>query len=303
MRKKLSDDLPVSPAEKQDPALHMEMETLRAERNELINAEEAQAERERLIAQTHEAVGRIQAAGAFRKLATVAELVWLRDLKEVKIYRDLPGVGTWEKLCNYLGKDRRTTDEDLQNLATFGEDFLETSRQLSIGYREMRQLRQLQYDGESFQIADDGKTVIIEGEAILLGDDSAPLIEGALEKLLIKNKTLADRNKKLEKEFKAAVKEEIHGLETEKKSLLERVKQLEVYEPDETDREWSVKQMEAIAAAAGAFQLSVTRFVIDPRVNDDRHLQARISGHLHEAEMALHDLRLRLDEIIDMFND
>lgn len=303
MKKQLP-EVPVSAAEKQDPALHMEMETLRGEREDRIAAEKVQVVRERLIAQTHEAIGRIQAAGAFRKLATVAELVWLKELKEAKVYRDLPGVGTWETLCKYLGKDRRTTDEDLQNLAMFGEDFLETSRQLSIGYREMRQLRQLTYDGESFQVSEDGKTVIIEGESITLGDaDAAPELEAALEKILTKNKTLSERNKKLEKDFKGAVKEETNSLETEKKALLKEVQRLKAFDPEEKDREWSVEQMETIEKATIEYVNLVQKFIIDPRIQDDRQLQAQVSGHLQNAELALYDQRQRLDDIIGMFRN
>lgn len=290
-------------AEATDPALHIEMETLRAEREERLNAAEAQAERERLIAQCHEVIGRVQAADVFAKMATVSSLVWLKEMKEAKIYRDLPEIGTWDNFCKYIGKDRRTVDEDLQNLAVLGESFLETCRQLSIGYREMRQLRQLKYDGDSFQMSDDGKTVVIEGEAISLGEDAAPEIEAALEKLLEKNKNLRERNTRLEKDLKGAVKEEVAGLTAEKKALVERVKALEPFEPKADDREWAIKGMERIEEAAAALQLAIAGFLIDEHVSTDRHIQARVDAHLREAEMALHDVRTRLDDTIGMFND
>lgn len=41
-----------------------------------------------------------------------------------------------------------------------------------------RQLRQLKYDGESSDVTDDGKTVVIEGEAIALGEDAGAEIKG-----------------------------------------------------------------------------------------------------------------------------
>jgi hypothetical protein len=230
-------------------------------------------------------------------------LVQLSKVKESKVYRDLPNIGTWEKYCEYIGLTRQKVDEDLRNLATFGEQFLTTCQQFSLGYRDMRKLKQLTYDGESFSISDDGKTVVIEGESVSLSDDSAPEIEAALEKLLERNKTLRERNTRLEKDFKGALKEETTGLQSEKKALLERVKALEIFEPREDDREWSVKQMAHIEEAAASLQLAIAGFIMDPRLKDDRHLQANVNAHLHEAELALGDVRTRLDDVIDMFRD
>jgi len=301
----VSDDLDQTrdTAERQDRGLAMEMAPLVAEREERLSAEEKQVEREQMIAQSYQLAGRIQAFTFIEKVVTTATLMQLKQIKETKVYRDLPNIGTWEKYCDYLGLDRHTIDERLRQLEIFGSQFLETATSLGVGFKDLRKLRQISYDGESFTIADDGKTVIIEGESITLSEESAPELEAALEKLLEKNRTLADRNKKLEKEFKAAVKEETNGLEIEKKALLKEVDRLKAFDPEEQDREWSVEQMAEIEKAAGEFVILVQKFIIDPRFKDDRHLQARVSGHLQEAALALHDQRNRLDEIIDMFND
>ena len=295
--------LPQGKAEASDPALHIEMETLRQEREERLDAEETQADKERRIAQIHQVVGRVQANMLMSKFADVGSLVWMKEVKETKLYRDLPEVGTWDNFCKYIGLSRQKVDEDLQNLAAFGEEFLLMGRRFSLGYQDLRKLRQLKYDGESFQMSDDGKTVVIEGEAISLGEDAAPEIEAALEKLLEKNKTLRERNTKLEKDLKGAVKEEVAGLAAEKKALVERVKTLEVFEPKADDREWAIKGMARIEEAAAALQLAIAGFLIDEHVATDRHIQARVDAHLREAEMALHDVRTRLDDTIGMYND
>ncbi|HEX9080258.1 MAG TPA: hypothetical protein VF795_11765 [Desulfuromonadaceae bacterium] len=289
-------DVPVSAAEKKDPELHTEMETLRAERDDRLNAEAAQADKEKRIAEAHEIAGRIQALNFVEKVATVATLVQLRNVKESKVYRDLPNIGTWDKYCDYIGLSRRKIDEDLQNLADFGEQFLATVANFNMGYREMRQLRQLTYDGESFQVSDDGKTVVIEGEVIPLGEDAAPLVESALEKLLTKNKALADRNKKLEKEFKAAVKEETAGLESEKKALLERVRNLEQYEPTAHDETWCEEQMADIRDKGNVLANAIAGFIVDPRLEGDRAAQAAVLEQLNKAELMLTDLRARFVE-------
>lgn len=295
--------LPQGKAESSDPALHMEMETLRQDREERMNADEAQAERERMIAQCHEVIGQIKGFKVIAQFADVGNLVWLRQVKESKIYKNLPDIGTWEKFCDYIGMSRQKVDEDLMNLATFGESFLADVGKIGLGYRELRQLRQLSYDGESFSMSDDGKTVVIEGEAIALGEDAGAEIEAALEKLLEKNKTLRERNTRLEKDLKGVVKEEVAGLTAEKKALVERVKALEPFEPRADDREWAIKGMERIEEAAAALQLAIAGFLIDEHVSTDRHIQARVDAHLREAEMALHDVRTRLDDTIGMFRN
>lgn len=288
---------------RQTRAVALDVTTLQADRDQQQAEREDQKGREIRIAQVHEAIGRVQANMLMSKFADVGSLVWLKEIKETKIYRDLPQVGTWDNFCKHIGLSRQKVDEDLQNLATFGEEFLLIGRRFSLGYKDLRQLRQLKYDGESFQMSEDGKTVVIEGETISLGEDAGVEIEAALEKLLINNRTLRERNGKLEKDFKGALKEETLSLNSQLKTQTLRVKELEVYEPSETDREWSVKQMQVIEDAAGALQIAIAKFIIDPRLKEDRHLQANVSAHLQEAELALHDVRTRMDDVIDMFRD
>ncbi|WP_306534482.1 hypothetical protein [Geobacter sp.] len=89
-----------------------------------LAARQRQEERERLIAQCHEVIGRVQATQMFVKFGDVTNLMFLKQIKESKAYRDVPGIGTWEKFCEIVGVDRHTIDQQLLNIATFGEDFL-----------------------------------------------------------------------------------------------------------------------------------------------------------------------------------
>ena len=147
-----------------------------------------QEERDRLIAHTHQMIGQIKAADMFGKFANVSSLVWLQQVKESKIYRDLSGLGTWEDFCKYIGLSRQKVDLDLQNLATFGEEFLLTVSDLSVGYRDLRKLRQLTLDGE---LVIDAEAIEIGGERVLLSpehkEDLQALIEHVIDK---KNKAL-----------------------------------------------------------------------------------------------------------------
>jgi|GEM_PF-2103717 len=259
-----------------------------------------QEDREKRIAQVHQVIGRVQANMLMSKFADVGSLVWMKEVKESKLYRDLPEVGTWDNFCKSIGLSRQKVDEDLQNLAVFGEEFLLMGRRFSLGYQDLRKLRQLTHDG----------AVIIEGECLVIADESIPIdqdhadeLQAAIEKIIEDKSKLTQRVEKLEKDFSGAVKEETKGLQQEKKALLAENKRLQAFDPQEQDREWSVKQMIEIEKATDDYTALVGRFIIDPRLNDDRNLQARVSGHLQEAEMMLHDLRRQLDGIINMFND
>lgn len=103
-------------------------------------------------AQAYELVGMLKAFDFTKKVTTVGTLKILAEIKEAKQYKGLElldkdknprHVGTWSEFCEVLGYSVNKIDEDLQNLSKFGEDFLETSQRLGLGYREMRKLRQL----------------------------------------------------------------------------------------------------------------------------------------------------------------
>ena len=110
------------------------------------------------IAKAHETMGMIKAFSFVEKLATVSNLKILAELKESKKYKGLSyvnqdgkleTVSTWEQFCTACGLGKRKIDEDLTNLSTFGEEFLETSQRLGLGYREMKKLRKLPDDARA----------------------------------------------------------------------------------------------------------------------------------------------------------
>jgi len=148
-----------------------------------------QQTREQLIAQCHEIIGRIQGVNMMVKFGDVTNLVWLKEIKEKKIYKDVPGLGTWEKFCNNAGLDRSTVDQNLLNLAAFGEDFLVTVTKMKVGHRDLRKLRQLSHDG---RLAIDGDTVVIGEETISLNNRED--LQAAIEDLIDeKNRQIEDQ--------------------------------------------------------------------------------------------------------------
>ncbi|ACL32497.1 hypothetical protein [Glaesserella parasuis] len=122
--------------------------TLSQEQNAVALAAKAMTQD---IAEAHEAMGMLKAFNFVGKLLTVGSLKILADIKETKKYKGLVTyvdgklltVGSWEQYVTACGLGVKKVDEDLRNLTVFGEDFLETSQRLGLGYREMRKLRQL----------------------------------------------------------------------------------------------------------------------------------------------------------------
>ncbi len=170
-----------------------------------------QQARERAIAQCHEVIGRIQGLGMISKFADVSNLMWLKGVKEQKIYRDLPEIGTWDKFCDYIGISRQKVDEDLLNLRAFGEEFLTTVSSLSVGYRELRKLRQLTHEGD----------VVIDAEFVTIGQDRIPLSPESAEDLQAAIEALIENKNQQIEEQTAAIKAKDKVLK-DKESVIHR---------------------------------------------------------------------------------
>lgn len=158
-----------------------EIETDKALSDAFVGEEKTQEERERLIAEAYRMMGRVEGLNVTTKFVTVTSLMLLRQVKETKIYKDIPDIGTWENYCKSMGFSREKVDKDLENLATFGEDFLVTVTNLGVGYRELRTLKKSKTDGA---LSISGDNVVIEGEIIPM--DNKELLKEALEEHIAK---------------------------------------------------------------------------------------------------------------------
>ena len=151
--------------------------------------------------QFSEKLGMLKATSLFKKLLTVSEIKFLADIKETKQYKGLSVLGengelltvsTWADFCSGLGKSHQHVDEEIRNLGVFGEDFLETSQRMSLGYRDLRKLRKLD---------DADREVIIEGEAVK-AEDRESLID-LIEEMSAKHRKQKDALETENKELKA----------------------------------------------------------------------------------------------------
>lgn len=85
---------------------------------------------------------------------------------------------------------------DLENLATFGEEFLLTVSGLSVGYRDLRKLRQLSHDG----------AVIIDAEYMVIGEERIPLDADHKEDLQAAIETIIEQQAAMKNEVEAQKK-------------------------------------------------------------------------------------------------
>ena len=95
------------------------MAEFHAEQQEI--KEKEREEREALIAEAHRLAGKIEAFKFISNFADVGSLSLLKKIKESKVYKEMPTIKTWDNYCKSIGLSASKVDEDLNNIATFGE--------------------------------------------------------------------------------------------------------------------------------------------------------------------------------------
>lgn len=103
-------------------------------------------------------LGQAQALTASASLLQTFGISKIAHVKEIKAYKALKGQkspnglefqGTWEEFCQLLGMSDEKANQDIANLRAFGEEALEKMSSMGIGYRELRQFRQLGTDDQT----------------------------------------------------------------------------------------------------------------------------------------------------------
>jgi len=296
--KEKADAAAIATADRQLQTTNIELATLQADREAEDTRSAEQVERERLLAQCHKVRGQIQTSNMFAKFAAVSSLVWLKDVKLNKLYRDIPGIGNWEKFCDSVGMSRQKVNEDLANLGAFGESFLTTCQQLSVGYRELRKLRQLTFDGT---VAVDADCITIGGEAIPIDQDHHEDIQLAIERILEDKAKMDLRLEKLEKNLAKEVDEETKNLNAQIKVLGKEVKRLKVFDPEERDLEFAAEQIVGIRDAVLGSVALMSSFIVDERVQQEPTIMGQVEGQIQTIELALADLRKRWELAANLF--
>ena len=129
---------------------------LTADQNAMASLQVLQGDERDVVNQL---LGHAQMAGALEAFSRTVRIAKLALVKEKKLYRALGGgksphgaqvlSGTWAEFCGLLGRSVDQVDRDIANVRAFGEEALDSMSRMGIGYRELRQFRQLPQDQQA----------------------------------------------------------------------------------------------------------------------------------------------------------
>lgn len=129
---------------------------LTADQNAMASLQVLQGDERDMVNQL---LGHAQMAGALEAFSRTVRIAKLALVKEKKLYRALGGgksphgaqvlSGTWAEFCGLLGRSVDQVDRDIANVRAFGEEALDSMSRMGIGYRELRQFRQLPQDQQA----------------------------------------------------------------------------------------------------------------------------------------------------------
>lgn len=113
----------------------------------------------------------------------------------------------------------------------------------------------------------------LEEKGVLAGRDMDELAAMSV-------KDMREMIKKLKTGVDAIIKEEVKGLETEKKALLKEVNRLKAFDPEnnEADMVWCIEQMKSIEEMAKEFDTLLRKVSFDGRILNMPDIQARVEA-------------------------
>ena len=233
-----------------------------------------------------EQVGALKAFEFTQKLLTVSTIKMLSEIKETKRYKGLQLIGqdgklltvsSWDDFCQSLGHSRQKIDLDIQNLSAFGEDFLETSQRMGVGYRDLRKLRKL---------PEAEREVIINGESVQ-AEDKDSLID-LIEEMSAKNLKTKQAMQKQIDDLSADAKAKDTVLSTKNKKIDELDAQLSLRkQPDQqhtVSRELEAHISSELAQSVTSLLTAISQFnasiltLREQADTDAPHLSAKIDS-------------------------
>lgn len=227
-------------------------------------------------------VGRIQGVALVEHFSKTAKTKLLSDIKDTKGYKGLTiptangdvKIETWDEFCRIaLGYSPDKIDGDIKGLHLFGEEFLEHSQKLGLGYRDLKKLSRL---------PDEVRTEIISDA--MTGKDKDELID-LIEEMSVKHSAEKDRLKKkavdLEERMEKVQETTKHQLDAKDKVLLQKAKTL-------LEREQKISELEAQLSGA------------NPKEREDRFTamqQEGVSDITNQVMNLLYELDMLMQEI------
>jgi hypothetical protein len=191
------------------------------------------------FAEVMKTAGRIQGIGLVRHFASAAELKMLDEVKSSKQYVGLlvgdTEIRTWEEFCKLvLGYSADKVNTDLKNLQFFGEEFMEHSQKLGLGYRDLKKLSRLPDEMRA------------EVQELMVEKDKDELID-LIEEMATKHNAEKERLKKKLTDLEDRI-EKVQ--ETTKHQLEAKDKVLKLKQTTLSEREDKIAELEAVLSGS-----------------------------------------------------
>ena len=206
-----------------------------------------------LVAEVRGAARQSQFIETVSRTSVLARLARLKESKAYKGARVRTAEGgyvevrTWEDFCSALGMSRRMVEEDLANLAAFGDNLLKMQDSLGIGYRELRKMR-----AHMAELPESAREEI-RAEIEQAGDREELL--AALDEMGARNARLSEEKKDLQDRLHTNDRLLKEAREKEYATRMQMERALNPTSPDEEVRA-AEDQMERVRRALGDFCMS-----------------------------------------------
>lgn len=169
-------------------------------------------EEKEAIAYTCTMLGRIQSATFNEKQQRLMKLIWLKQVKDGRIYKKMRGLDTWVKFCEACGEKWRTIDDSLQDLSVFADEFLTETVKLGWTPSEVKRLsRAVLADNSELTETVNSDAITIDGKTVPLDadhkDEIMELVADVLDRARKEAKKVGRELAEAEKEHAAEVKD------------------------------------------------------------------------------------------------
>ncbi len=128
-----------------------ELAELNVYKNEII-AKHREVEKAEAInnASILEVVGMVKSHEITEKFNKTLRTIKLREIRDSKEYKNLTltningepvTVNSWADFCKAIGSSKSRVEDDIQNLNTFGQEFMQLSESIGLSYRELQRMK------------------------------------------------------------------------------------------------------------------------------------------------------------------
>ncbi len=177
-------------------------------------------EEKEAIAYTCTMLGRIQSAAFNERQQRLMKLIWLKQVKDGRIYKKMRGLDTWVKFCEACGESWRTIDNNLQELSVFADEFLTETVKLGWTPSEVKRLsRAVLADNTELTEMVNSDAITIDGKTLPFDadhkDEIMELVADVLDRTRKEAKKVGQELAEAEKEHAAELKDyrkQIKGL-------------------------------------------------------------------------------------------